>query len=448
STNWFQGNATVFPAQAGATTSYIGANYNNTGAIGTISNWLITPQVNFLNGATLTFWTRTTTAASFPDRIEVRLSTNGASTNVGANETSVGDFTTLLVSVNPNQVAGAGTCPPATGGYPNAWCQITVNTGIPTSGSGRIAFRYFVTNAGLNGANSNYIGIDTFSFDEGVAGADLALSQSNTAPPTPAIGNQFTKTLTVTNNGPSAATSFTVVDTLPAQLTYVSNNCGATAAGQTVTWTGGALANAASASCVLTVQIAQSGAITNTANITTSAPADPNAANNTSTANINGAPVGTDLALSQTSTATSPVAVNTTFTKTLTVTNNGPAAATSFTVVDTLPAQLQFVSATCGATAAGQTVTWNGGAVPFPGTATCTLTVRVVATGSFSNTAAITASNPADLTPANNTSTGPVITGTAPSFAASVPAAGTFGLALLAGLVALFGWMAHRRRTA
>src|SRR5689334_1937845 len=35
-TNWFQGNDTVFPAQAGATTSYIGANYNNTGSVGTI----------------------------------------------------------------------------------------------------------------------------------------------------------------------------------------------------------------------------------------------------------------------------------------------------------------------------------------------------------------------------------------------------------------------------
>ncbi|HSN77416.1 MAG TPA: choice-of-anchor J domain-containing protein, partial [Anaerolineae bacterium] len=30
-TDWFQGNDTVFPAQAGAATAYIGANYNNTG---------------------------------------------------------------------------------------------------------------------------------------------------------------------------------------------------------------------------------------------------------------------------------------------------------------------------------------------------------------------------------------------------------------------------------
>ena len=30
STNWFQGNNTVFPAQSGAPNSYIGANFNNT----------------------------------------------------------------------------------------------------------------------------------------------------------------------------------------------------------------------------------------------------------------------------------------------------------------------------------------------------------------------------------------------------------------------------------
>ena len=43
-TDWFQGNDTVFPAQAGAATAYIGANFNNTSGVGTISNWLLTPR--------------------------------------------------------------------------------------------------------------------------------------------------------------------------------------------------------------------------------------------------------------------------------------------------------------------------------------------------------------------------------------------------------------------
>lgn len=163
------------------------------------------------------------------------------------------------------------------------------------------------------------------------------------------------------------------------------------------------------------------------------------------------APVAADLALTQSNTAVSPVQVGTSFTKTLTVTNNGPAAVTSFTVVDTLPAQLVFAGSTCGATAAGQAVTWNGGAVAFPGSASCTITVTVAATGDFTNTAAITASTPADPTPGNNTSSSGVITGAPaglPFNAVAVPIGSKAGLALLAGLLALVGGMAVRRRTA
>jgi Cleaved Adhesin Domain len=173
--NWFQGNATVFAAQAGATTAYIGANFNNVTGAGTISNWLITPVVQFGTGSQLRFWSRVNAGSSvYPDRLEIRASTGG--TNTGGTNVSVGDFTTLLGTINPALSATAGTCvtpagPPNAGGYPEAWCEylITNAQGIPASGSGRIAFRYFVTNGG-SGANSNYIGIDTFSFVEGVSG--------------------------------------------------------------------------------------------------------------------------------------------------------------------------------------------------------------------------------------------------------------------------------------
>ena len=53
------------------------------------------------NGVVLTFWTRTVDAPTFPDRLQVRMSTNGASTNVGTTATDVGDFTTLLLDINP-----------------------------------------------------------------------------------------------------------------------------------------------------------------------------------------------------------------------------------------------------------------------------------------------------------------------------------------------------------
>src|SRR4051812_47408688 len=39
-TSWFQGNDLVFPSHSGATTSYAGANFNNTTGTNTISDWL------------------------------------------------------------------------------------------------------------------------------------------------------------------------------------------------------------------------------------------------------------------------------------------------------------------------------------------------------------------------------------------------------------------------
>ena len=152
-TGWFQGNSAVFPAQGGAATSYIGANFNNTTNADTISNWLLTPPLTLQNGAVLTFWTRTVDAPAFPDRLQVRMSTNGASTNVGTTATDVGDFTTLLLDINPTYTLT---------GYPNVWTQFTVTvSGVASPTTGRLALRYFVENGGPSGANSDYIGIDT-----------------------------------------------------------------------------------------------------------------------------------------------------------------------------------------------------------------------------------------------------------------------------------------------
>jgi hypothetical protein len=148
---WFQGNSNVFWARSGAANSYIAANFNNTADTGTISNWLITPELSLSNIDSISFWTSTIMGSTFPDRLEVRLSTNGDSTNVGTTATSVGDFSTLLLVINNGLTVG---------GFPQIWTKYVIDS-ISASGSGRIAFRYFVTNAGPLGTNSNYIGIDT-----------------------------------------------------------------------------------------------------------------------------------------------------------------------------------------------------------------------------------------------------------------------------------------------
>jgi PKD repeat protein len=155
-TNWFQGNDLVFESYNGALNSYIGANYNNCGGAGTISNWLITPNRTFNNGDAFSFFTRKADPDLFADRLQVRLSTNGASTNVGATATSVGDFTNLILDINAAQVLGV---------YPIVWTEYSFTiSGLAGPTSGRIAFRYFVTNGGPSGANSDYIGIDQFVY--------------------------------------------------------------------------------------------------------------------------------------------------------------------------------------------------------------------------------------------------------------------------------------------
>ncbi|OAM88674.1 hypothetical protein AW736_15670 [Termitidicoccus mucosus] len=158
STTWFQGNSVeTFASHAGAPNAYIGANFNNTtGGAGTISNWLVTPSVMIGNGDTFTFYTRKMAGIDYPDRLELRLSLNGDSTNVGASSTATGDFATLLLSINPSLQSGV---------YPTAWTQYTVTvSGLAEAVEGRFALRYFVTGAGPSGSNSDYIGIDTVSF--------------------------------------------------------------------------------------------------------------------------------------------------------------------------------------------------------------------------------------------------------------------------------------------
>ncbi len=155
-TNWFQGIPAVFPSQSGAPNSYIAANFQNTGTTGTISNWLLTPSLTLQNGDQLSFFTRQPLGSTFPDRLQVRMSLNGASTDVGMTATSVGDFATLLLDINPTYIIGV---------YPQVFTQFTVTlSGIGSPTTGRLAFRYFVEDAGLSGANSDYIGIDTVSF--------------------------------------------------------------------------------------------------------------------------------------------------------------------------------------------------------------------------------------------------------------------------------------------
>jgi hypothetical protein len=106
---WFQGNSGgTFASQAGDPNSYAGSNYARTSsgaATGaTISCWMLTHPVTMANGDALSFYTRSVSGSeggSYADRMQVRMSTTGASTNVGTAAFDVGDFTTLMRDINP-----------------------------------------------------------------------------------------------------------------------------------------------------------------------------------------------------------------------------------------------------------------------------------------------------------------------------------------------------------
>jgi hypothetical protein len=154
-TGWSQGNPDVFSSQSGDANSYIVANFENTADTGTISDWLLLPTRTLQDGDLLTFYTRTTSGL-YPDRLQVRMSLNGGSTSVGTTATSVGDFTTLLLDINPTY---------SKSDYPTTFTQFTVTlSGIGSPTLGRLSLRYFVEDGGRTGNNSDYIGVDTLSY--------------------------------------------------------------------------------------------------------------------------------------------------------------------------------------------------------------------------------------------------------------------------------------------
>ena len=196
SPNWVQGDPVNMPFSANSlpANSYIAVNYNSVAGAATISNWLISPMLNLSNGDVITFYTRGT-GSIYADNLQVRLSTNGSSTNVGASNISVGDFSNLLLEINPTLTAAL---------YPAIWTQYTITiSGLAAPTTGRIAFRYYVPNGGPTGLNSDLIGIDDFVYTP-VPSCNL----TTTASANNAMGGAPNGSINLTVNGGTAPYSF------------------------------------------------------------------------------------------------------------------------------------------------------------------------------------------------------------------------------------------------
>ncbi len=250
-------------------------------------------------------------------------------------------------------------------------------------------------NAGFAGNKTGDYVSNEATADAFIDAADLEIRKLNAA--TPAIaGQNYSWTLKVRNLGDDPAVGpFTVVDTLPTitpvPLTFVSATgtgwaCTQAAGAVTCTRAGSLPAPAstddpAAAFPDITVTVAipsdylSAAGMTNTSTIV-GRTYDPDLDNNTATAVT---PVSglADLAIAKRHTTTT-VTAGSNIIYQLDVTNNGPSTSrAAITVVDTLPPNTTFVSASN--TAAGDA--WNCvNGVPSVGKVTCTLTGDILTT--------------------------------------------------------------------
>ena len=178
------------------------------------------------------------------------------------------------------------------------------------------------------------------------AAADLRVTKA-VSNPAPGVGALIAYTVDVTNLGPSAATSAAILDVLPGNVSYVSAAAsqGTYDAGTGV-WTVGALPVTAAETLTLLVRVTAAGVATNTATRQSSAPVDPNPANDSDSATATPALIA-DLAIAK-ALMTAPIP-GLPATYTIVVRNGGPSAVAGATVTDVFPPALLGASWTCTA---------------------------------------------------------------------------------------------------
>ncbi|MEV0455111.1 lamin tail domain-containing protein [Catellatospora methionotrophica] len=237
--------------------------------------------------------------------------------------------------------------------------------------------------------------------------ANLSVTKTDSPDPVTA-GQNLTYTITVANAGPAGAQAVVLTDNLPAGTTFVSAVFPASwsattppvGSGGTVTVSTASLADGATATITLTVNVGASttGPLTNTASVGSDT-ADPDPGDNSATATTSVGQPWANLAITKID-APDPVTAGSNLTYTIAVRNNGPDAAQTVVMRDEIPAGTSFVSFTSPAG-------WTASTPPVGGTgevsatkatmgnaesATFTLVVAVAAatTGTISNSSGVT----------------------------------------------------------
>ena len=221
------------------------------------------------------------------------------------------------------------------------------------------------------------------------------------------LGETITYRLSLTNDSSVAVTNVQVFDDLPAGFTPGTLPTGVATgtAPNDLIWTVASIAAGATVTVDIPVTVSTSATVAagqrNTATINIAGLTgfnDTDTTNNSSFVDVTVQP-RYDLLITKDNSATS-VTTGQSVTYTITVNNSGPSTAANVQVTDTLPSQLQFVSATSGGTAIGSATGQNYSAtIPtLASGATTTIqlvaTVRASATGNVANTVNVTADNP------------------------------------------------------
>ncbi len=238
--------------------------------------------------------------------------------------------------------------------------------------------------------------------------ADLSVTQT-VNPGSVVAGKNLSYKVTVTNNGSIDSKNVTLVETLPAEITFVSSTTTPSQqSGNTLTFELGDLAQGATKTFdIIVIAPPTPGTISATASVN-STTFDPNSTNDVDilTTTVEEIPPEiSDLSVTRTD-ATGAVAIAQQYTYALTVTNNGPSTANNLILTENLPSGVNVISVTASVntnpiTISSGVVTANLGSLNSGDTATVNLTVSSFVAGDLISTTNVSG-NENDFNPSNN----------------------------------------------
>ncbi len=336
----------------------------------------------------------------------------GPSTATGATLTHLLPANTTFVSASATQ----GGCASASG-------TLTCNLGAVTAaGSATVTVRVRADTAAAGTTVNARATVTATETDRAPANNQSAIVSTAIAPaadllvtvsadqPTTTVSGTVTYLVTVTNDGPQAATGVVLTDQLPAGATILSAtpSQGSCTPGDPRSCALGTLAPNATATLtvIARAETGNAGALMTNRASAVADQFDPNTANNADQAST---AVGDAADLEIVKTVDRPTAeIGDTVTWTLTARNLGPLGATGVAVSDAIPAGVTITSATttAGACAVGAPVACNLGALANGATVTITVvgTIGTAAAGTpLTGQATITGAQ-LDPNPANNVS--------------------------------------------